>query len=187
METKKKRTNTKNKGNSYERSISKLLSLWLSDNKSDNIIWRTDTSGGRSTHKLKQGKLDNNIINNIGDIKLVINKGEYLRADTFFDNFVVELKKGYNNIFDFYLPLKKGFLDILDKCIDSKRIANKYVFLLVKADRKKDLVITDYRFNIDCDRVIFVYKHVEYNMYLLESLLKKDFLHLFLGGIDGKG
>lgn len=44
------------KGSSFEREIAKKLSLWLSDNTRDDLLWRTAMSGGRATLHRQQGK-----------------------------------------------------------------------------------------------------------------------------------
>lgn len=48
--------NSKQKGSSFERKISKELSLWLSSGKRDDLFWRTHSSGGRFTQRKKSGK-----------------------------------------------------------------------------------------------------------------------------------
>ncbi len=44
------------KGSSFEREIAKLLSLWWSDGKNDNVFYRSTTSGARATQRSKKGK-----------------------------------------------------------------------------------------------------------------------------------
>jgi hypothetical protein len=45
----------KQKGASFERYISKQLSLWVSDGESDSLFWRSAMSGGRATLQFKKG------------------------------------------------------------------------------------------------------------------------------------
>ena len=47
-------TTGKRKGNNYEREMSRRLSLWLSENERDDLIWRTHNSGGRFTTRMKK-------------------------------------------------------------------------------------------------------------------------------------
>lgn len=39
----------KSKGNAFERDVCRKLSLWISDGKRDDLLWRTAASGGRAT------------------------------------------------------------------------------------------------------------------------------------------
>lgn len=52
--------NGKAKGNVFERSIAKKLSLWLSDNSRDDLLWRTSNSGGRATVRSKKNLTTSN-------------------------------------------------------------------------------------------------------------------------------
>ena len=44
------------KGASFERSVCRDLSLWITGNERDDIFWRTAMSGGRATIGLRTGK-----------------------------------------------------------------------------------------------------------------------------------
>ena len=92
------------KGAKYEREVCRDLSLWVSDNKYDDLYWRSSMSGGRSTVRHKKGK---RTIGHGGDICSTSNKGRFLT-----DLFTIELKKGYN---------RATLHDLLDKPLDSKR------------------------------------------------------------------
>lgn len=77
--------NPKNKGSSFERRVSKQLSLWWSQGEDDNIFWRSISSGAMATNRSKQGKATNAAY---GDITYLEPSGEpLLRVFTF------ELKK----------------------------------------------------------------------------------------------
>jgi hypothetical protein len=54
--TEKKRTNSKALGNNYEREVAKKLSLWITNNENDDVVWRDLGSGSRGTVRAKQGK-----------------------------------------------------------------------------------------------------------------------------------
>lgn len=47
---------SKGKGGGFEREVSTLLSLWVSDGTRDDIFWRSHGSGGRATCRGKSGK-----------------------------------------------------------------------------------------------------------------------------------
>ena len=175
----------KNKGNSFERFMSKKLSLWLTDGQSDNVVWRTDTSGGRSTVKIKHEKMDSVVSANIGDLKRVSVLGEYPAVDLFFNRFMVELKCGYSNAFEMYPPLSKIFETIIDKAIKDSFNANKRLALIVKSDRKKILFISDYLFKNEKGRFFYIISILtdypakrNLYVYLLDDLLKYKFLDL---------
>jgi len=83
-------SNRSAKGSSFERSFCKKLSLWWTNNASDEIFWRTSQSGGRSTTRAKAGKSTN--YNHCGDIGAIDESGaDLIRLITW------EMKKGYNS------------------------------------------------------------------------------------------
>lgn len=87
---KKRRKNTKAKGNHFEREICKQLSEWFTYGKSDDVFWRSTNSGGRSTFRQKAGKRTSN---SAGDIAALDKRGlKLLKVLTF------ELKRGYNDV-----------------------------------------------------------------------------------------
>lgn len=78
---------SKTKGSSFERKVCKMLSLWWTSSKRDDIFWRTAGSGGRATVRKKKGK---NTYNQHGDICAVDPIGEpLLKLCT------IEVKRGY--------------------------------------------------------------------------------------------
>ena len=58
----------KQKGTSFERKTAKALSLWLSEGKRDDLLWRSAMSGGRATTGLRTG---NRRIAQVGDLSAV--------------------------------------------------------------------------------------------------------------------
>lgn len=99
----KRKTNNKNRGSAFERSFCKELSLWWSDNKRDDLFWRTATSGGRATVRRKKGKASAGMH---GDVQSVHPKS---RAFTLL--YTIELKLGYSTA---------TLQDLLDKQTDKK-------------------------------------------------------------------
>lgn len=79
---------SKGKGKSFERLVSKKMSLWLTCGEDKDCIWLTKSSGGRATRRIrtnqKASKYDH------GDIAPDGSRLEY-----FFNVFSVELKTGY--------------------------------------------------------------------------------------------
>jgi hypothetical protein len=76
------------KGGSFELEVAKKLSLWLTDNKRDDLVCRTDTSGGRATVRTKAKKETNKYL--YGDLK----HSDDL-AKPLFDKWSIECKTGY--------------------------------------------------------------------------------------------
>lgn len=127
----------KSKGSEFERSIAKTLSLWISNDKQDDILWRSTTSGARATSRSKQGK---QTVNSYGDLCVLDSRYSFLCEAACF-----ELKKGYAGT---------GILDILDgskkepdlikfwnQC-EKDRIAGnrKYSIVISKRDRKQTII-----------------------------------------------
>ena len=82
--------NAKNKGNTFERLIAKLLSEWWSGGERDDIFWRAASSGGRATQRTKAGKTTKG---QYGDICASDPSGVPL-----IDEYIIEVKKGYNDV-----------------------------------------------------------------------------------------
>lgn len=74
------------KGSQFERAICKKLSLWWSDGETDDIFWRSQTSGGRATLRRKKGKTT---YGSYGDIAAVDPRGTPL-----IKLWTIELKRG---------------------------------------------------------------------------------------------
>lgn len=169
--------NSKNKGNSFERDIARKLSLWLTDNKNDNCIWRSQTSGGRSTIRGRKGLNDSVTKKNVGDLIQTLDKGIYSNLDLFFNNFFVEIKKGYNDTFNFYPNFNKGLEKIIQQCIDNKNISNCSFFLIVKPDRKDILILTDKKLSIKYKLVLNILD-IDIYCYLYKDVINVDFKNL---------
>lgn len=132
-----KRGGGKNKGSSFEREIAKTLSLWISKGETDDIFWRSTTSGARATTRTKQGK---QTANSYGDLSILDAAYSFVCKAVCF-----ELKKGYSGT---------GILDILDgnkkvpdlisfwnQC-ETDRIAGDrhYSIVISKRDRKHTII-----------------------------------------------
>lgn len=77
------------KGGSFEREICRRLSLWWTDDKRDDVFWRTHGSGARATVRHRAGK---RTAGAYGDIMATDPIGEPL-----IDLLTIELKRGYNS------------------------------------------------------------------------------------------
>lgn len=166
--------NPKAKGSEFERKISKLLSFYLTDNITDSAIWRTDTSGARATINSKKGK--NFLIENVGDIKRVEEKNKYPKLDLFFDTFMVELKF-YKSI-DYRPPLKGKLKDFFNQVIEGKNITGKKIFLLIKENRKEEIVFSDIVFINIPILMTYYFNNIVFHCYSFSSILEKDFFKI---------
>ena len=91
----------KSKGNSFERQICKQLSLWWSNGKSEDIFWRTASSGAMANIRSKSCKKS---FGQYGDIQAINPIGQPL-----IDVCTIELKRGYskNTFADLMEPLTR--------------------------------------------------------------------------------
>lgn len=76
----------KRKGSAFEREMAKRFSLWWTNNKEDDVFWRTPISGGRGTVRINQGQS----AIQVGDLQAVDARGR-----AFTEMVEVELKIGY--------------------------------------------------------------------------------------------
>jgi len=78
------------KGSKFERDECRTLSKWWSNNRHDDLYWRTSQSGGRSTTRGKKGKRTRG---HEGDITAT---GRY--GSTLTKLITFEMKRGYNKV-----------------------------------------------------------------------------------------
>ena len=136
--------NPKSKGNQFERDMARRLSAWWSGWQTDDIFWRTDSSGGRSTQRAKQGLTTQNAT---GDIASRCADG-----DLFVQHFVVEIKRGYNKLDPLILldkPANKNHIFVewwkkLD--LECLRDNAAWPMLIFKRDRSETLVAISEQF-----------------------------------------
>lgn len=119
----------KAKGSSFERFYAKKISLWITDGKRDDAVWRSSNSGGKATVTESDTQC--------GD--LVPTRPE---AQSFFDRFSLELKN-YKAI-DFLHFNKENF--ILYKWWeqasgDAKRSGDKHPLLIFRINRRGDFLV----------------------------------------------
>lgn len=127
----------KSKGSNYEREIAKKLSLWLTNGKRNDTIWRTSNSGGMATVT--------NSDTQCGDLHSVREESK-----AFFDVFSLELKN-YKEL-DFFQLFKTGKTPFIietwwKQALNDATRANKEPILIIKINRKPELIIFDaYKF-----------------------------------------
>lgn len=130
--------NSKSKGNRFEREISKRLSLWFSNGESDDLFWRTASSGGRFTQRFKKGK---NTVNQAGDIT-----NTCADSEEFSKYFLIECKS-YKDIKLWTLltgiEVKDSVLEWWNLTKKKSSELNKIPVLITRQNRKPDLLITN--------------------------------------------
>jgi hypothetical protein len=129
--------NSKKKGNNFEREISKTLSLFLSEGKRDDLLYRTSNSGGRFTSRFNRGISTTNQNSDITSIDK--------EADSFSESLSIEVKH-YKNIDIWSLITNTKDSNILSFWEQTKRDADrgsKLPLLIVKQNYKPILLITN--------------------------------------------
>ena len=91
------------KGSAFERAICKRLSLWWTENKREDVFWRTAGSGARATQRSKSRKTT---YGQYGDVQAIDPIGEPLTKLC-----TIEIKRGYS---------KYTFADLLEKAQNPK-------------------------------------------------------------------
>ena len=127
---------SKSKGSGFEREISKALSLWLSENKNDDLFWRTSNSGGRFTSRFKGGT---DTQNQSGDITSLNSSSEW-----FINFFSIECKFYIDiNIWSIFTNSKMGLIEFWEQSRNDSTRSDKNPILIVKQNFKPILLITN--------------------------------------------
>jgi hypothetical protein len=122
----------KAKGASFERQISKDLSLWVSNGKNQDVFWRSAMSGGRTTVAMKKG---NKLSAQAGDLSSVHRLGH-----TFIDIFVVECKAYKTLNFESIIKGKGFLLDFWEKVRKEAKDHDKLPMLVGKQNNHPIIV-----------------------------------------------
>ncbi len=128
--------NTKQKGNNFERDCSRMLSLWWTNGKRDDAIWRSASSGALTT---------------VGKGRYLAHTGDFAatdgEAELLFKHVIIEAKRGYNrySVQDLLDVPEKGraknpVWDMLTKLVTACREQGKLGMLLWKKDQR-DLIV----------------------------------------------
>ena len=136
--------NTKQKGNNFERDCSRMLSLWWTDGKRDDAIWRSASSGALTT---------------VGKGRYLAHTGDFAATDgdaeLLFKHVIIEAKRGYNrySVQDLLDVPEKGKLknpvwEMFTKLRSACEAQHKHGLLLWKRDRREMLV-----FSVETNRI----------------------------------
>tara|TARA_R100001530_G_scaffold1886_1_gene3229 strand:- start:10006 stop:10530 length:525 start_codon:yes stop_codon:yes gene_type:complete len=128
----------KAKGAEFERWVCKQLSLAISNNKRDDIFWRSAMSGGRATIKFKKGEEN---IAQVGDISGIDSIGS-----KFLERYVIECKRyrivHLESLF-YGKPKKDSVLEFWKQVEKDADNCNKEPILIVKENGKDPLVFVE--------------------------------------------
>jgi len=123
------------KGGSFERELSRQLSLWWSGGQDDSWFWRSSQSGGRATQRAKKGKSTTNAS---GDIAAQCHEAQKL-----LDCLTLELKRGYKDISiaDLYERRSGGFHLFVEQAQKSASLAGTPGWAVIhKRDRRNAVI-----------------------------------------------
>jgi len=126
------------KGSAYERELAKELSLWWSDDRRDDLFWRSSQSGGRATQRAKSGKTT---VNACGDLAAQDAEGQ-----KFLDLFTIEIKRGYGTytVSDIIEGGKNGMNLFVAQAAKAASLAGTPYWLLIhKRDRRPAICLTN--------------------------------------------
>lgn len=129
-----RRGGSKQKGAQNERDICRLLSLWVTQGKREDVFWRSAMSGGRATVGRRKGK---NLASQAGDISSVDEAGHVLT-----DNFYIETKHVKAIALDRFIVSQTGPLVNYWRTACSEALSyRKSPLLIIKQNRMPTLFI----------------------------------------------
>jgi len=143
----------KQKGAEQERVVCKNLSLWVSNNKRDDLYWRSAMSGGRASLQFKKGKEN---LTQVGDISCIDSEGEKLT-----NKYVIEVKS-YKNLhlesLIYGTPKNSSILEFWYILCNQCKKVNKKPMLIAKQNFKSTIVLLQRELKYD----IFVKKYINF-------------------------
>jgi hypothetical protein len=128
--------NSKKKGNTFERLISKKLSLWYSKGERDDLFYRTSNSGGRFTVRKKQNK---DTANQHGDVC------SYDSESELFSKFILLELKHYKDIdlWSIFTETKgNNIINWWKETIEESDTADKEPILITRQNNRPMLLVT---------------------------------------------
>jgi len=125
------------KGQDFERSQSRLFSLWVSEGQDNDLFWRSNASGARSTSgSIKKAQY--------GDLALAEHEGKWVnQAARFLSQFCVELK--FHKLIDLHAALinEKDDLRLCwEQCKGDADRNSVSSMLIAKMNRRDALLFT---------------------------------------------
>lgn len=127
------------KGSSFERDVARLLSMWWTGGKHDDVFWRVLGSGGRATRKSRTGKGTEHA--SFGDIEATT-----VLAYPFTSLVVVEIKRGYGrwgvcDVLDNPVSKTQPWAKFFEQVSESQRDSGRPWWMVIyKRDKRKIMV-----------------------------------------------
>ena len=135
--TKRKKRVNPGKGSSFERHVSKKLSLWVTKNESDNVFWRSITSGARATMRRRFNK--STVNEQFGDITSTDSSSKF-----FTDTLCIECKAdGKVDLWDFAKKniVSPNMYQFWNTIKEEAKFTNKYPILIIKPNYKSVILV----------------------------------------------
>jgi len=128
----------KGKGSSFERQLCKMLSLWWSNGKRDDLYWRSSMSGGRATVRARKSK---STAGHYGDITSTDTVGRELTQLC-----VIEAKRGYQehtvgDLVDATPANKPQFEDWVEQAMEEQELAGTPGWLLITKRNNREIMV----------------------------------------------
>lgn len=132
-----KQGSQKSKGNAFENKVAKDLSSWLTDGSREDVLIRSQNSGGRATVLNYAGK---NFVSQAGDITAVDQEGF-----TLMDTFIIECKHHKNLYLDSLLfnSRKDGIIAHWKKLLKECETFSRSPMYIARQNGKPILVAFD--------------------------------------------
>ncbi len=166
------------KGSSFEREICKLLSLWWTKDKRDDIFWRTAGSGAMAKVRSKVGK---KTFGQGGDVQATDPIGQPL-----IDVCSIELKRGYSKSTSSQLidkpdgAAEQQYEKFIGQAIEDRKNSDAHTWvLIVKRDRRRTLIFIPRHFYRSLKNVGVVWKMWPFVM--LRVIFKNKKKHIIYG------
>lgn len=119
----------KSKGSAFERQICTALSLWITNGRKDDTLWRSAMSGGRATVRFAKGKVSSHVS---GDICAVHPDG-----NAFIDKYFSECKSYKDlQITGFALEQTGLLVEFWKETVKQAERHNKFPLLIFKMARR---------------------------------------------------
>jgi len=133
IKRKRKAGSGKRKGSQFERDCCKKLSIWITDGKREDALWRSAMSGGRATIAKKAGR----DIRQAGDITSVSPEGHALS-----NHYYIECKFYKNlDIDNFLLDVRGKLAKFWLETIKQAKIYHRQPILIAKENGRASIVI----------------------------------------------
>lgn len=133
IKRKRKAGSGKRKGSSFERSVCKHLSLWVTQGKREDVFWRSAMSGGRATVAKKAGR----DVRQAGDICAVAPEGHKLT-----DKYYIECKFYRNlRITNFILDGEGKLARFWEEAVEQAKAHNREPILIAKENGREPIVL----------------------------------------------